>query len=147
MSIFFAPPISSVYIVDVPPPKLPPGANPPPAPAGAHYPGRDVCALEAPSLVSDGVQGADLRATEAEHANAVTGTEHARTTDRGIRLASAGGVRRLTPTECERLQGFPDGYTDIGGTPDGKRYHALGDAVTTNVAQFIGERLRRAENA
>jgi len=51
------------------------------------------------------------------------------------------GVRRLTPVECERLQGFPDGWTDLGGTPDSKRYAALGDAVTVNVAEWIGRRL------
>jgi hypothetical protein len=55
------------------------------------------------------------------------------------------GVRRLTPVECERLQGFPDGWTAIDGaqTPDGKRYAALGDAVTVPVAQWIAERLVR----
>lgn len=37
-------------------------------------------------------------------------------------------VRRLMPVECERLQGFPDGWTDIGGTPDTPRYKALGNA-------------------
>lgn len=51
------------------------------------------------------------------------------------------GVRRLTPTECERLQGFPDGWTQLGDTADSKRYSALGDAVTVNVAEWIGGRL------
>ncbi len=51
------------------------------------------------------------------------------------------GVRRLTPTECERLQGFPDDWTQLGGTPDSRRYSALGDAVTVNVAEWIGGRL------
>jgi site-specific DNA-cytosine methylase len=51
-------------------------------------------------------------------------------------------VRRLTPTECERLQAFPDGWTQLGGTPDSRRYAALGDAVTVNVAEWIGRRLR-----
>jgi DNA (cytosine-5)-methyltransferase 1 len=57
-------------------------------------------------------------------------------------------VRRLTPVECERLQGFPDGWTDVEwqGKPaaDSRRYAALGDAVTVPVAQFIGERIARA---
>ncbi len=53
------------------------------------------------------------------------------------------GVRRLTPTECERLQGFPDGWTQLGDTPDSRRYSALGDAVTVNVAEWIGCRLGR----
>jgi DNA (cytosine-5)-methyltransferase 1 len=50
-------------------------------------------------------------------------------------------VRRLTPVECERLQGWPDGWTDLGGTPDGKRYAACGDGVTAHVAEWIGSRL------
>jgi site-specific DNA-cytosine methylase len=54
-------------------------------------------------------------------------------------LAQTGGVRRLTPTECERLQSFPDGWTDLG--PDSRRYAALGDAVTVNVAEWLGRRI------
>jgi DNA (cytosine-5)-methyltransferase 1 len=49
------------------------------------------------------------------------------------------GVRRLTPTECERLQALPDGWTDFG--PDSRRYAALGDAVTASVSEWIGRRL------
>ena len=55
------------------------------------------------------------------------------------------GVRRLTPTECERLQGFPDGWT--AGQSDSQRYRQLGNAVTVNVAQFIGERIMEVEEA
>jgi len=54
------------------------------------------------------------------------------------------GVRRLTPVECERLQGLPDGWTNIGDTPDSRRYAALGDAVTANVTEWIGRRLYAA---
>jgi len=57
-------------------------------------------------------------------------------------IANGQGVRRLTPTECERLQAFPDGWTDLG--PDSRRYAALGDAVTVNVAHWIGRRLLEA---
>lgn len=49
------------------------------------------------------------------------------------------GVRRLTPTECERLQGFPDGWTD--GQADSHRYKQMGNAVTVNVAGWIGKRI------
>ncbi len=49
------------------------------------------------------------------------------------------GVRRLTPTECERLQALPDNWTAFG--PDSRRYSALGDAVTSSVAEWIGRRL------
>lgn len=48
------------------------------------------------------------------------------------------GVRRLTPTECERLQGFPDNWT-LG--VDSKRYKALGNAVAVPVIEWIGRRL------
>jgi len=47
------------------------------------------------------------------------------------------GVRRLTPTELERLQGFPDGYTNIPGAADGPRYRALGNAVSVPVVAWI----------
>jgi len=53
-------------------------------------------------------------------------------------------VRRLTPTECERLQGFPDGYTDImPNTPDGPRYKALGNSMAVPVMAFIGKRIQK----
>jgi len=50
-------------------------------------------------------------------------------------------VRRLMPVECERLQALPDGWTDLGGTPDSRRYAALGDAVTATVAEWVGRRI------
>lgn len=53
------------------------------------------------------------------------------------------GVRRLTPLECERLQGFPDGWTK--GYSDSKRYQWLGDAVAVPVIRWIGEGLRGLE--
>jgi DNA (cytosine-5)-methyltransferase 1 len=52
------------------------------------------------------------------------------------------GVRRLTPRECERLQALPDDWTNHG--PDSRRYAALGDAVTSSVAEWIGRRIARA---
>lgn len=65
----------------------------------------------------------------------------------GVHLAAAlpSGVRRLTPTECERLQGFLDGYTNVPfrGKPaaDGPRYKALGNSMATYVMAWIGRRL------
>ena len=55
-------------------------------------------------------------------------------------------VRRLTPMECERLQGFPDGYTNIPWrkaeqAPDGPRYKALGNSWAVPVVRWIGERI------
>ncbi len=60
----------------------------------------------------------------------------------GIRTPS--GVRRLTPRECERLQGFPDDWTAIPGMADGPRYKCLGNAVTVNVAEWIACRVEAA---
>jgi DNA (cytosine-5)-methyltransferase 1 len=53
-------------------------------------------------------------------------------------------VRRLTPKECERLQGFPDGFTDIpwrkkDTSPDGLRYKALGNSMAVPCMQWIGD--------
>ena len=50
------------------------------------------------------------------------------------------GVRRLTPVECERLQSFPDGWTEPSGS-DSARYKAMGNAVTVNVVRWILGRL------
>ena len=59
-------------------------------------------------------------------------------------------VRRLTPIECERLQGFPDGYTDVpygrrNWTPDGPRYKALGNSFPVNVVRWLGTRIEMVE--
>lgn len=60
-------------------------------------------------------------------------------------------VRRLTPRECERLQGFPDDYTLIPyrGRPmaDGPRYRLLGNSMAVPVVHWIGERITRMETA
>ncbi len=53
------------------------------------------------------------------------------------------GVRRLTPTECERLQGFPDGWTD--NQSDTQRYKQLGNAVAVPVVEWIGKRIVESE--
>ena len=77
-------------------------------------------------------------------------------------VRSESTVRRLTPVECERLQGWPDGWTLIEGpslvdeprwfeegyepneampAPDGRRYAACGDGVTATVAEWLGRRV------
>ena len=58
-------------------------------------------------------------------------------------------VRRLTPVECERLQGFPDNYTNIpwrkaAESPDGPRYKALGNSWAVPVITWIGKRIANA---
>ena len=54
-------------------------------------------------------------------------------------VASSTQVRRLTPTECERLQGFPDGWTE--GQADSNRYKQMGNAVAVPVVEWIIGRL------
>ena len=73
--------------------------------------------------------------------------------DRGQNfLAQASAVRRLTPRECERLQGFPDNYTQIPwrnkpaeNCPDGPRYKAMGNSMAVPVMRWIGERINMVE--
>jgi site-specific DNA-cytosine methylase len=66
---------------------------------------------------------------------------------------SHGIIRRLTPRECERLQGFPDDFTAIPwrgksaeNCPDGPRYKALGTSMAVNVMQWIGELIQKVES-
>ena len=67
----------------------------------------------------------------------------------GLGLVQSMAVRRLTPTECERLQGFPDNYTNIPWrkkeeSPDGPRYKALGNSMAVPVMYWIGKRIADA---
>lgn len=94
---------------------------------------------------------ATLRAIETDIAHSVTVTEHEKATDRGTRVveSSRSVVRRLTPVECCRLQGFPDDWNSEGIDKTGKRiqmadaprYRQLGNAVTVNVANWIANNL------
>lgn len=68
-------------------------------------------------------------------------------------IAHSLGVRRLTPIECERLQGFPDNHTQvpyrnksINQCPDGQRYKAIGNSMAVPVMKWIGERIKLAVN-
>jgi DNA (cytosine-5)-methyltransferase 1 len=68
-------------------------------------------------------------------------------------IAFGAQVRRLTPTECERLQGFSDGYTQIPwhnkaaeDCPDGPRYKAMGNSMAVPVMRWIGEKIQEVEN-
>ena len=53
-------------------------------------------------------------------------------------------IRRLTPLECERLQGFPDGWTDIPNASDSACYKALGNSVAIPCVEFIMSRIAAA---
>jgi hypothetical protein len=68
---------------------------------------------------------------------------------RNTNMESNTVVRRLTPTECERLQGFPDNYTNIpwankATAPDSRRYKALGNSMAVPVMLWIGKRIEGA---
>lgn len=68
-----------------------------------------------------------------------------RTTSRQVAAGMA--VRRLTPTECERLQGFPDGWTLVEGMSDSSRYRMLGNAVCCTVSGWIARRMASVHGA
>jgi DNA (cytosine-5)-methyltransferase 1 len=60
-------------------------------------------------------------------------------------------VRRLTPVECERLQGFPDNFTNIPyrkkeESPDGPRYKAMGNSMAVPVMAWIGQRIQEVSD-
>lgn len=61
-------------------------------------------------------------------------------------VASGYVVRRLMPVECERLQGFPDGWTDLGGTADAPRYKACGNSMAVPVINYIGRRIEAVDS-
>ena len=66
-------------------------------------------------------------------------------------MSVAGAVRRLTPRECERLQGFPDDHTLVPyrnkPARDGPRYKAIGNSMAVPVLAWIGERIASVETA
>ena len=63
----------------------------------------------------------------------------------GPSVMQAMRVRRLTPMECERLQGFPDNYTNTPTSSDTTRYKALGNSMAVPVMKWIGERINKQE--
>ena len=82
--------------------------------------------------------------------SATLSTHNTQTLITGGREKRSLTVRRLTPRECERLQGFPDDYTDIPyrnkeHAPDGPRYKTLGNSMAVPVMRWIGERIRMVE--
>jgi DNA (cytosine-5)-methyltransferase 1 len=95
---------------------------------------------------------ANSYAWERDHAPCLTSQQPSETSNiqTGVRIGMA--VRRLTPRECERLQGFPDDFTRIpyrgkpaDQYPDGPRYKALGNSMAVNVMRWIGERIQLVE--
>jgi len=128
------------------------GASPPSQRNAGSYPTPGHLVVSALTAYGVGTCGADDNQAQAGHliANTLT-SEYAshggRSAGNNWRLYNNVieplGVRRLTPRECERLQGFPDDWTAIDGekTPDAPRYRAVGNAVVPQVAEWIGRRL------
>ena len=54
------------------------------------------------------------------------------------------GIRKLTPRECARLQGFPDSYKMPAGLPDSRLYKQFGNSVTTTVIERVAEKIKNA---
>lgn len=112
-----------------------------PLSASAHPP---AIAFDCKASGRNGFAVGDIAATQRSmgHANSHTnGGGH-----QAVMVGTA--VRRLTPRECERLQGFPDDYTLLPGAkaPDGPRYKALGNSMAVNVMRWIGGRIQGVEN-
>ena len=63
------------------------------------------------------------------------------TTNGHVGLVHQDAVRKLTPLECERLMGFPDGWTAVDGISDTQRYKMLGNSVIPAIIELIARRL------
>lgn len=86
-----------------------------------------VVVFQQSSMKGKGTMGVDVDASVAKPVK--TQSDH--------QMIAGPAVRRLTPRECERLQGFPDDWTV--GQADSHRYKQMGNAVTVNVAHYVGE--------
>jgi DNA (cytosine-5)-methyltransferase 1 len=121
--------------------------------------GNAVAQEDGPSFTLNAMHGHDVHAVGIGtdcYTGAITGEIAATMGTHGSSNSSSGPtvmqsmqVRRLTPTECERLQGFPDGYTQVPhrGKPaaDGPRYKSLGNSMAVPVMRWIGERIQMVE--
>lgn len=116
------------------------------------YPAEDSTGEDEPvtSQIHGGKPGGGKGALIQRDMSATLSTHNTQTPITGDHEKRSLTVRRLTPRECERLQGFPDDYTDIPyrnkeHAPDGPRYKALGNSMAVPVMRWIGERIRMVE--
>lgn len=117
---------------------------------------QDICEQTTPNLGITQSSGLDHHAVYSRQRvddfreNAVVSTQSARQCKDAVDLVCqkadvhAHLIRRLTPLECERLQGFPDGWTDIPGASDSARYKALGNSVAIPCVDFVMQCLVQA---
>ena len=120
---------------------------------------QDICEQTTPNLGITQSSGLDHHAVYSRQRvddfreNGVVSTQSARqhkdATDLVCQKAEAYAylIRRLTPLECERLQGFPDSWTDIPSASDSARYKALGNSVAIPCVEFIMGRIAAALRA
>ena len=113
-----------------PAPTLARGGHPP---AIAFHHEQDPISGPVSPALSKGARGMGVAYTITAH--------HGRNDGESNYLPPSYGVRRLTPRECERLQGFPDDYTLVPGASDSARYRALGNSMAVPVMRWIGERI------
>lgn len=116
------------------------------------YPAEDSTGEDEPVTlqIRGGKPGVGKSALIQHDMSATLSTHNTRTLITGDNEERGLTVRRLTPRECERLQGFPDDYTDIPyrnkeHAPDGARYKALGNSMAVPVMRWIGERIQMVE--
>ena len=88
--------------------------------------------------------GKDYKAREVDVAQPIMAGGPVGGNQGGDYVTQSMAVRRLTPRECERLQGFPDDYTAIPKAADGPRYKALGNSMAVPVMAWIGKRIANA---
>ena len=122
------------------------------APTLTAHDANSACFVNAPStcVIRSGKEGGGKGALVQRDMSATLTTAQQQTLFTGG--ADAFAVRRLTPIECERLQGFPDGYTDVPWrgaehAPDSKRYKVLGNSMAVPVMRWIGEGIELVSNS
>ena len=118
-----------------------------PLTAGMHKGPRGTEAVESNHVIAFPAGMSGTQAASAQNISPTLSVTH----ETAVMQASA--VRRLTPVECERLQGFPDNYTQIEwrnkpaeNCPDGPRYKAMGNSMAVPVMRWIGERISMVED-
>ena len=118
---------------------------------------QDVCKQTTPNLGISQSSGLDRHSVYArqrvdqfrddEIASTESARQHKDATDLVCQPTSAWDadcrnlIRRLTPLECERLQGYPDGWTDVPGASDSARYKALGNSVAIPCVEYLMQRV------
>jgi DNA (cytosine-5)-methyltransferase 1 len=111
-----------------------------PLAAGAHIPAVATSMAVTYSIMPMN-SGKDYKAREVEVSQPIMAGGPVGGNQGGDYVMQSTAVRRLTPRECERLQGFPDDYTAIPKAADGPRYKALGNSMAVPVMAWIGKRI------